>query len=67
MVRRGKTDKFGLMAEKALKEGVKAALERHRKLGVPAVFMKNGKMVYLLPNGRIVDRVKTFRKKPSIK
>jgi len=51
------------MAEKALKEAVKKALERHMKLGVPAVFMKGGKMVYLMPDGTIVNRVEDWKKK----
>ena len=54
--------KYGAMAEKALKEAVKKALERHMKLGVPAVFMKGGKMVYLMPDGTIVSRVEDWKK-----
>jgi hypothetical protein len=56
MVSRSKTDKMGLMAEKALKEAVKQALAEHRRMGVPAVFMRNGKMVYLMPNGKVVEK-----------
>lgn len=56
MVPRDKTDKLGLMAEKALKEAVKIALAEHQRMKVPAVFMKNGKIVYLLPNGRVVEK-----------
>ncbi|NQU17936.1 MAG: hypothetical protein HQ564_07695 [Candidatus Saganbacteria bacterium] len=62
MVPRNKTDKIGAMAEKAMKEAVKKALERHQKLGVPAVFMKDGKLAYLLPNGKVVSKVKSNRK-----
>ena len=56
MVSRSKTDKMGLMAEKALKEAVKKALLEHQRMGVPAVFMQNGKIVYLMPNGKIVAK-----------
>ncbi len=49
MIPRGKTDKYGAMAEKALKEAVKQALKSHQEKGVPAVFMQNGKIVYLMP------------------
>lgn len=55
MVNRSKTDNMGLMAEKALKEAVKKALAEHQRLGVPAVFMQNGKIVYLLPSGKVVS------------
>jgi len=54
MVGRSKTDKMGLMAEKALKEAVKKALAEHQRMGVPAVYMQNGEIVYLMPNGKIV-------------
>ena len=56
MVSRSKTDKMGLMAEKALKEGVRNALAEHQRLGVPAVYMQNGKIVYLMPNGKVVTK-----------
>ncbi len=56
MVPRSKTDKMGLMAEKAFKEAVKKAIDQHKKLGVPAVYMKGGKIVYLLPDGRVVEK-----------
>jgi uncharacterized protein (DUF362 family) len=56
MVPRNKTDKLGLMAEKALKEAVKHALSEHRRMGVPAVFMRDGKIVYLMPNGKVVSK-----------
>jgi len=46
------------MAEKAFKEAVKDALKIHRQKGVPAVFMQNGKIVYLMPDGKIVEKVK---------
>jgi len=56
MVPRSKTDKLGLMAEKALKKAVKNALSEHRRMGVPAVFMQDGKIVYLMPNGKVVSK-----------
>jgi len=56
MVPRGKTDKLGLMAEKALREAVKQALDEHRRMNVPAVYMQNGKIVYLMPDGRVVEK-----------
>ena len=49
--------KYAEMAEKALKEAVKKALEYHAKMGVPAVFIKAGKLVYQLPDGRIVEHL----------
>lgn len=54
--------KYGKMAEKALKEAVKKALARHMKMGVPAVFMQGGKMVYLMPDGTIVNKVSDWKK-----
>ncbi len=57
MAPHNKTDKLGLMAEKALKEAVKQALGEHRRLKVPAVYMQNGKIVYLLPNGKVVNKL----------
>jgi len=56
MVPRKMTDKLGMMAEKALKEAVKDTLKEHQKMGIPAVFMKEGKLAYLLPNGRVVSK-----------
>jgi len=56
MVPRSKTDKMGLMAEKAFKEAVKKAIAQHQKMGVPAVYMQNGKIVYLMPNGKVVGK-----------
>jgi hypothetical protein len=56
MASRTKIDKMGLMAEKALKEAVKMALAEHQRLGVPAVYMQDGKMVYLMPNGKVVTK-----------
>lgn len=56
MPNRTKMDKMGLMAEKALKEAVKNALAEHKRLGVPAVYMQDGKIVYLLPNGKVVTK-----------
>ena len=62
MVSRKKTDKYGVMAEKALKEAVKKALEKHKKMGVPAVFMQSGKMVYLMPDGKVVEHIKDWKR-----
>ena len=62
MVSRSKTDKYGAMAEKAFKEAVKAALKEHQRKGVPAVFMRNGKIVYLMPDGKVVEKVKSRKK-----
>lgn len=56
MIPPGKTDKIGIMAEKAFKEAVKKALKQHQQIGVPAVFMRNGKLVYLMPNGKVVEK-----------
>jgi len=56
MVSQKKTDKMGLMAEKALKEAVKKALAEHQQMKVPAVYMSKGKMVYLTPDGREVSK-----------
>jgi hypothetical protein len=56
MVPRKRAEQLGLMAEKAFKEAVKNALAEHKRLGVPAVYMQNGKIVYLLPNGKVVGK-----------
>ncbi|MFH1576017.1 MAG: hypothetical protein ABID35_00580 [Candidatus Margulisiibacteriota bacterium] len=62
MVSRGKTDKIGQMAEKALKEAVKKALVQHQQMGIPAVYMQNGKIVYLMPDGKVVANPKQHKK-----
>lgn len=36
-------------------EGVRAALERNRRLGIPNVFSRNGRIYYELPNGEITQ------------
>ena len=51
-----KKSKDAKIAEKALKEAVADALKTHAKSGIPAVFLKNGKIVYRLPNGKIVNK-----------
>ncbi|MFH1390663.1 MAG: hypothetical protein ABIH56_08105 [Candidatus Margulisiibacteriota bacterium] len=51
-----------MMAEKAFKEAVKKALVQHQKMGVPAVYMRNGKIVYLMPDGRVVSNPKQKKK-----
>lgn len=43
----------GKIAEKAMREAVKEAIEKQLKLGVPAVFMKDGKICYKMPDGSI--------------
>ncbi|MBI5699626.1 hypothetical protein HZC35_04845 [Candidatus Saganbacteria bacterium] len=62
MVSRSKTDKMGLMAEKALKEGVKKALAEHQRMGIPAVYMQDGKIVYLMPDGKVVAKPGKYKK-----
>lgn len=49
--------KYALMAEKALKEAVKKALDRHAKMGIPSVFIKDGRLCYRLPDGKIVHKL----------
>ena len=56
MIPRNKTDKMGWQAAQAFKEAVAKALKLHQRLGVPAVYMRKGKIVYLLPNGKVVDK-----------
>ena len=62
MVSRSKTDKMGLMAEKALKEAVKKALAEHKRMGVPAVYMQDGKIVYLMPDGKVVAKPGKYKR-----
>lgn len=62
MVPRERGEQLGIMAEKAFKEAVKKALKQHQKMGVPAVFMQNGKIVYLLPNGKITEKAPVRKK-----
>lgn len=38
-------------ALEALREAVKEALELHAKLGIPSVYMKDGKLCWLMPDG----------------
>jgi hypothetical protein len=45
-----------------MKEAVKKALDLHRRMGVPAVFMQKGKIVYLMPDGRVVSNPPKYRK-----
>lgn len=42
------------IAEKAMKEAVALAMDRYRKLGVNAVFSKNGQLYYMTPEGKEV-------------
>ena len=62
MVPRNKTDKLGIMAEKAFKEAVKKALAEHQRMGVPAVYMQDGKIVYLMPDGKVVNKPGKYKK-----
>jgi hypothetical protein len=45
-------------------EGVRAALERNRRLGIPNVFSRNGRIYYELPNGEITQE-SPFVKQPK--
>jgi len=44
----------GRTAEKVMREAVKEAIEKQLKLGIPAVFMKNGRICYKMPDGSLV-------------
>lgn len=37
-------------------QAVKEAQKRNRKLGIPNVYSRNGKLYYELPNGDITDK-----------
>lgn len=37
-------------------KAVAKAQEKNRKLGIPNVYAKNGKPIYVLPNGKIVTK-----------
>ncbi|MFC1771154.1 hypothetical protein ACFLZV_04620 [Candidatus Margulisiibacteriota bacterium] len=41
------------IAEKAFQEAVSEALDKHARLGVPSVFIKNKKLCYRMPDGSI--------------
>ena len=41
-----------------VREAVRAAVERHRELGLPNYYMKNGRLYGRLPNGRFVSTKK---------
>lgn len=43
----------GRIAEKAMREAVKDAMDKQLKMGVPVVFMKDGKICYKMPDGSI--------------
>ena len=43
----------GEIAEKVMQLAVKEAIEKQLKLGVPVVFMRNGKICYKMPDGTI--------------
>ena len=40
---------LGEQVEKAFNEGIRKAVERHRRLGIPIAFMQDGKIVILEP------------------
>ncbi len=44
----------GKTLEKIMNEAIKKAIDKQLKLGVPAVYIKNGKVCYLMPNGQEV-------------
>lgn len=46
-----------MIAEKAFKEAVVKALDFHARMGVPAVFVENGVMLYRLPDGTTVEKL----------
>ena len=52
-----KNDNPGFIAEKAFKEAVVKALDFHARMGVPAVFVENGVMLYRLPDGTTVEKL----------
>ena len=53
-----------LLAEKAFREAVVKALDFHARMGVPAVFIENGKMLYRLPDGTTVEKLpKKYQRK----
>ncbi len=45
----GKPSREGRIAEKAAKTAVKAAIEEHRRYGVPLAVMRGGKVVLISP------------------
>lgn len=45
----------GKIAEKAMNEAIKEATDRQLKLGVPVVFIKDGKICYKMPDGTLSD------------
>ena len=44
----------GKTLEKIMNEAIKKAIDKQLKLGVPAVYIKDGKVCYLMPDGREV-------------
>jgi hypothetical protein len=45
-----------LKMTKVFQRAVKLAQERHKEKGLPNVYMKNGKRVWELPDGRFVSK-----------
>ncbi len=48
----------GKTLEKIMNEAIKKAIDKQLKLGVPAVYIKDGKVCYLMPDGREVFKEK---------
>ena len=53
----------GKAIEKIMNEAIKLAIEKQLKLGVPAVYMKEGKICYLMPDGREIYKEDVEQKK----
>ena len=50
------TDRRGSELQRIGNRAVQEAQEESRRLGVPNVFSRNGKVYYELPNGEITDK-----------
>lgn len=48
----------GKTAEKAMKEAVSLAMDKYKKMGVNAVFSRNGKLFYMTPEGKEIEVIK---------
>ncbi len=46
----------GKTLERIMNEAIKEAIERHLKLGVPVVYLRDGKIRYLMPDGTEVSK-----------
>lgn len=58
----GKPSREGRIAEKALKTAVKAAIEEHRRFGVPLAVMRDGKAVLISPE----EAASMIKEKPAV-